>query len=105
MGFLDFLFGKKDQANIDFKQTVADGATILDVRTKEEYDAEHIKNAILIPLQVLPQNLDKVKTLPSPIVAYCRSGRRSGIATKILNKAGVETYNGGGMEELKKTLK
>jgi len=105
MGFLDFLFGKKEQENIDFKQLVADGATVLDVRTPEEFKAGHIKNAVHIPLQVLPKNLDKAKGLSTPIVAYCRSGRRSGVATKMLNRAGIKTYNGGGMEELKLKLK
>ncbi len=104
MGFLDFLFGKKKQAKVDFKQLISDGATILDVRTLEEFEAGHIDGAVHIPLQVLSENLNKIKTLPTPIVAYCRSGRRSGIATSIINKAGVETYNGGGMEALKALL-
>lgn len=100
MGFLDFLFGKKEKEDVDFKQLVTEGATILDVRTEEEYNLKHIDGAIHIPLQVLPQKMDKIKGLPKPIIAYCRSGRRSGVAAKIINNFGVKTYNGGGMEAL-----
>lgn len=58
---------------------------LVDVRTKEEFDAGHIPTAILLPydeidakaMTVLP---DKEKE----IVVYCRSGRRSAIAKKAL---------------------
>lgn len=105
MGFFDFLFGKKDKPTADFKQLAQDGALILDVRTKEEYDAGHIYGAINIPVQVIENHLDEIRNYNKKmVIAYCRSGRRSGNATKILNKANIKTVNGGGFLALKEIL-
>lgn len=58
---------------------------ILDVRTKEEYDSGHIKNAILIPYDQINQNIDRIKQYKDkPVLVYCRTGRRSAIAVKVL---------------------
>ena len=51
---------------------------ILDVRTKEEYDAGHIPNAICIPNETIGN--DAIPALPNKeqlILVYCRSGNRS----------------------------
>lgn len=106
MGLFDFLFGKKKTSQADFKKLIAEGALVLDVRTKQEYDAGHIQNALNIPVQELHEHLDEVKKKAGDhtVIAYCRSGRRSGRATEMLNNAGIPTINGGGMEELKAKL-
>jgi phage shock protein E len=37
----------------------------------------------------------------TPIVAYCRSGARSGMAVSLLKQSGInEVYNGGGLFDL-----
>ncbi len=61
-------------------------ATIVDVRTPEEFSSEHFSNAINIPLDQVAQRINEFKEMPKPIMAYCRSGNRSGIAVSILNK-------------------
>ena len=104
MGFFDFLFGKKKVVDIDFKQLLLEGALVLDVRTKEEFEAGHIKGAKNIPVQVIQNHLDEIKGYDKQIIAYCRSGRRSGRATTILVKAGIQAVNGGGYEDLKVIL-
>jgi phage shock protein E len=39
--------------------------------------------------------------MPKPIVVYCRSGNRSGMAVNILGQNGVnEVYNGGGIHDM-----
>ncbi len=60
---------------------------ILDVREQEEYAAGHISKAVLIPLEQLPNRLSE---LPKDklIIAVCRSGRRSGLATEFLRQKG-----------------
>lgn len=63
--------------------------TILDVRTPEEFQAGHIPGAENMDVQKDDfkeeiQSLDKEKT----IAVYCRSGRRSKTAAKILSRAG-----------------
>ncbi len=83
----------------------ASKATIIDVRTPEEYAGEHFKNAINIPLDQVQQRIDEFKEMPKPIIAYCRSGNRSAVAVSILKQHGIaDALNGGGLDELKQNL-
>jgi phage shock protein E len=70
---------------------------LLDVRTKEEYLEGYIPEAILYPLS----EIQSATTFDFPknqnIYVYCRSGRRSGIARKILRKHGYKVKNIGGI--------
>lgn len=76
-------------------------ATVVDVRTKEEFAQGHYPNAINIPLDQVQQRLDEFKAMNTPIVAYCRSGNRSGLAVSILKQNGItEVYNGGGLQDV-----
>ena len=82
-------------------KNILEHATILDVRTPEEFSGSHYPNAINIPLNELRQRVDKIKQLKQPIVAYCRSGNRSGMAVAILKQSGLTNVcNGGGLNEL-----
>ncbi len=65
------------------------GYTILDVRTKEEYEEGHIKNAICIPIETISESI--FETLPDKdqlILVYCRSGNRSKKAAQKLADLG-----------------
>lgn len=75
---------------------------LLDVRTQEEYDADHIKGSTLIPVQVLEGRLDEIPK-DKKILVYCRTGRRSAQASEILVNNGFnEVYNmEGGIVEWK----
>jgi phage shock protein E len=76
-------------------------ATILDVRTPEEFAQEHFPGAINIPLDEVVNRIDEFQKLPKPIIAYCRTGKRSGIAVTILKQSGIiEAVNGGGLEDM-----
>ena len=62
---------------------------IIDARTKEEFAEGHIENAILIPEYEIKDRAEK--ELPDKeqlILVYCRSGRRSKIASEELVKLG-----------------
>ena len=62
---------------------------IIDARTEEEFAEGHIKNAILIPEYEIANRAEK--ELPDKeqlILVYCRSGRRSKIASEELVKRG-----------------
>ncbi len=62
---------------------------ILDVRTREEYAAGHIDNAVNLPHDELERRLGEIPgSKSSEIVVYCRSGKRAGIAEKILIEKG-----------------
>lgn len=65
---------------------------VLDVREPGEYSEGHIPGSRLMPLGTLGQHLD---ALPKdhPIIAVCRSGARSGVATNLLRKAGLQALN------------
>lgn len=67
-----------------------DEVHLLDVRTREEWNGElrHLDGAQLIPLDELRDRIDEVPR-DRPVVAICRSGRRSAMATNILRSAGV----------------
>lgn len=76
-------------------------ATIIDVRSPMEFDMEHFPGALNIPLETIADEASKIGTMPRPIVVYCRSGNRSGMARTILSQQGVtEVYNGGGIFEM-----
>ena len=62
---------------------------IIDARTEEEFAEGHIENAILIPEYEIAERAEK--ELPDKeqlILVYCRSGRRSKIASEELVKLG-----------------
>ena len=62
---------------------------IIDARTTEEFAEGHIENAILIPEYEIAERAEK--ELPRKeqlILVYCRSGRRSKIASEELVKLG-----------------
>lgn len=60
---------------------------LVDVRTREEYDAGHIEGAVNLPLDSLR---DALPTLDKavPLYVYCRSGQRSYVACRILSQSG-----------------
>lgn len=62
---------------------------ILDVRTQEEYDEKHIPGAILIPDYEIRQKAPSILTDKDQLIlVYCRSGRRSKIASQELVELG-----------------
>lgn len=75
---------------------VASGATLLDVRSAEEWGDGHLDGAVNIPVAELPA---RVGELPRdrPVVVYCRSGNRSKQAVAQLVGAGLEAVDLGAM--------
>jgi phage shock protein E len=70
---------------------------LLDVRTVEEFNGEHLANAANISVDVLASRLSEVPTNQS-IVVYCRSGNRSRQAAEILRANGyTNVYDLGGI--------
>lgn len=82
---------------------VAQGAMLVDVRTPEEYAEGHLPEAVNIPFEQIVEVFAKQGIAKdTPVVVYCRSGRRSGIAKESLDNAGYQAvYNGGGYDSLK----
>ncbi len=86
--------------------TIDKNAIILDVRTSEEFEGQHVPGAINIPVDQIPYRMDEIKKMPKPIIAYCRSGARSGMAVNIMKQNGItEAMNGGGIGDMLLSLK
>ena len=65
------------------------GYVILDVRTQEEYDEKHIPKAILIPDYEIREKAEGILTDKNQLIlVYCRSGRRSKLASEDLLELG-----------------
>ena len=75
----------------------------VDVRTPAEFAAGHVAGAINIPYDQMPQRWTELDSLRArPVVLYCRSGHRAGIALQELQTHGFTgAVNGGGLEGLK----
>lgn len=88
----------------EFKKLIKDeGAVILDVRSKREYDEGHIINAINIPLYELNQKIEKVISPKNQLILiYCQSGIRSKKAYYLMKQMGyTNIYNlSGGLDKL-----
>jgi rhodanese-related sulfurtransferase len=66
---------------------------VLDVRTEEEYKGVHIKDAHLIPIKELEQNINKIPK-DKKVVVHCAAGKRSARACEMLKDKGLkELYN------------
>jgi rhodanese-related sulfurtransferase len=70
----------------------AAGAALFDVRQPDEYRDGHASNAVLIPLNEVP---DRVGEFPTDreVLVICRSGGRSGMACEFLVEQGVNAVN------------
>lgn len=77
------------------------GVTVVDVRTKREYDEGYIQNAILIPNESIGKETQtKLTDKSAVILVYCRSGRRSREAANKLIKLGYKNvYDFGGIND------
>ncbi len=76
-----------------------DELILLDVRTKEEYDAGHIAGAVLLPNEtILDSQPDVLPDLNAEILIYCRSGNRSAqAANKLVAMGYTNVYDFGGI--------
>jgi rhodanese-related sulfurtransferase len=77
-----------------------DDVQIVDVREPYEWEAGHIAGAIHIPLQALMSGAEAGRVDQGlPVVAVCRVGNRSELATVMLQARGYAAANlEGGME-------
>ena len=77
----------------DFGSKIKDpSVVILDVRTPAEFQEGHIQSAINIDFEAsnFESEVNKLDKSNSYAV-YCRSGRRSGLATEIMVKSGFKS--------------
>lgn len=75
----------------ELETALANGATLVDVRTPSEFGAGSIPGAMNIPVDDLRDRLDEVLGLD--VVVTCQVGQRGHIATQILKSHGVNVRN------------
>ncbi|HQK40985.1 MAG TPA: rhodanese-like domain-containing protein, partial [Flavobacterium alvei] len=54
--------------SVNYSELIKNGAIILDVRSKGEYNGGHIKGSINISVDTLRNNLGKLKDKDTPII-------------------------------------
>ena len=79
---------------------------LIDVREPMELEMDgQIEEAQNIPLGEIEDRKQEVVNLAGTKVFFCRSGNRSGKAVDYFKSEGMtDVYNGGGYEDMKKTL-
>lgn len=83
------------------KDKILAGASVIDVRTPDEYEDGHYPGAKNIPVNLLPTRLDEIGPKDKPIIVYCASGSRSAVAQAMLKAKGfTDVTNAGGLEDM-----
>lgn len=88
-------------ASNSIKEKIAAGATIVDVRTVDEYQDGFYKGAINIPVNALEKRMGEIGDKKKPVIVYCASGSRSAVAMSILKSRGfTDVMNAGGLDDM-----
>ncbi len=99
----------KNLSSDDFEQLIQDeNVQVVDVRTVAEYSQGHLPNSLNINVldETFSASVDEQLDIKRPVAVYCRSGKRSRNAAKILEKKGYTVYNlDKGFEDWKKNNK
>lgn len=88
------------------KRMIGEGATVIDVRSPEEFQSGHLPSAVNIPVDEFAGRLAEVDKLVGgdrgkPVVVYCAKGSRAAKAKQVLDGAGYQrVVNGGGLDDL-----
>ena len=81
---------------MDIQQIIKQGnCTIVDVRTRSEFQNGHAPGSVNIPLQEVPVKLTELKAMKQPLMLCCASGGRSGQAHAWLADQGIDCHNVG----------
>jgi rhodanese-related sulfurtransferase len=70
---------------------VESGVKVVDVRTPAEFAEGHVPGAINIPYDQMASRHAEIGPPSTPVLLYCKSGRRSEIAGKTLEEKGFST--------------
>ena len=80
------------------------GATIIDVRSREEFEQGHVTSSLNIPLNEVVARIDEFKSIKQPFLVCCLSGRRSEQATEYLQSMEIKCVNSGGWQQVQDWL-
>lgn len=70
--------------------------TLIDVRSREEYDLNHVPGSINIPWDIHLYYLEDLVDLSRPLILFCEEGYRSGLVVMSLRTLGFKNvFNAG----------
>jgi phage shock protein E len=84
------------------EEAIAEGVTVIDVRTPQEYASGHLPEAVNLDVSA-PDFDQRVADLDpaGSYVVYCRTGSRSTAAAEIMLDSGIDdVVNAGGYDDL-----
>lgn len=92
MRWYEKIFFRLDKSDLSLEETMNifnnQKALLIDVRTPEEYKANHLANAINIPFYNIENLTNEIKNKNEILLLYCKTGKRSNIAKEILMQNG-----------------
>ena len=75
--------------------------TVIDVRTKGEFDQEHVQGALWMDVEKIAAGEMPEVSKNEEIMLYCRSGARSSVAAHLLQAKGfANAVSGGGLSSM-----
>ena len=74
------------------EKLIAEKIQLLDVRSEEEWNEGHIEGAVRVDVteKGFAEKVVKAVDPKKPVLVYCRSGGRSGRASKVMAKLGFK---------------
>ncbi len=92
-GFRKTLLG--DASSDDIERLLRQGATVVDIRSDEEFKEGHVPGCLHIPLTDLLRQLASIPK-DRPVVTCNAENALSATAAEMLEAHGYEAYDGGG---------
>ena len=83
---------------------INNGAKMIDVRTSDEYNEDHIEGAMLLPVDDISEEkaLNVIGSKDTYVIVYCKSGARSkSAADKLISLGYKNVYNLGSINNWK----
>lgn len=74
--------------------------TVIDVRRPDEFARGHAKESINIPLNEIPERLDEIRKIKTPVAVVCGGGSRHVKAFELLKENGIDTEKGGSWKNI-----
>ncbi|TMI94139.1 MAG: rhodanese-like domain-containing protein [Bacteroidetes bacterium] len=82
--------------NGKIKEALKRGATVIDIRTANEFDQGKVRDSINIPIDRISINLQRIRQMRTPIIICSNFDSENEKAISYLKANGVkEIYNGG----------
>jgi len=98
-----FLWKRMSLISVDVaRKYLREGAIVVDVRSAGEFQADHLPNAVNIPLGEVNRLPQMVKDKNQVLLLHCLSGTRSGMATGKIKAMGYShVFNMGSLGRAK----